>query len=339
MRRAVVLLVLMVASPARAQLTVDVALNSEGDMLAAQLGITPPELAMQMQGAINEAYGANNVDGFLRSFADATAFSMRGLGIDYASDPSSIVVGVGANFAVAASDQVTARDRPTAGLGANLAFMGGYNLASQGAPRWTLFGNGFYRKGSTTSLRGGILSAAAHVQYRFTNPQPDDRTTTKVLRWTGIDITAGLEFTRWSLGVADDIATELHIGGPGGNARIILDSTGTFDLHSTATTVPLELSTGVRIALLVSMYIGVAADLTIGSGRLTADLDGTIYASDGRVIGTSAIAGGGDASASVFAPRMLAGAQLNLWKLKLYTQVNASTTPAASLGFGIRGVL
>ena len=87
------------------------------------------------------------------------------------------------------------------------------------------------------------------------------------------------------------------------------------------------------------MYIGVAADLTLGSGTLTADLDGTIHASDGRVIGTSAIAGGGDATASVFAPRMLAGAQLNLWKLRFYLQVNASTTPAASLGFGIRGVL
>jgi hypothetical protein len=30
---------------------------------------------------------------------------------------------------------------------------------------------------------------------------------------------------------------------------------------------------------------------------------------------------------------------VNLWKLKVYTQVNASPTPTASIGFGIRLVL
>jgi hypothetical protein len=35
----------------------------------------------------------------------------------------------------------------------------------------------------------------------------------------------------------------------------------------------------------------------------------------------------------------MTGAQLNLWKLKIYVQLNASATPAASIGAGIRGVL
>lgn len=340
MRRALaVLVVLLVSQRAHAQLAVGVQLNSEGQMLAQQLGISEQELASRMQAGINNAYDATNVDGFIQSFADATAFSMRGLGVDYASDPNSLIVGVGANVAVAASEQVNASERPTAGLAPNIGFMAGYNLASQGAPRWTVFGNGFYRKGSTQDLRGGILSAGLHVQYRLFNPQRDNGVATKALRWTGIDVTGGIELTRWTLGIDDHIVTDFGVNGTNGSANLVLDSTGTFDLSSTAATLPVELTTGVRIALLLSMYVGVAVDLTAGTGKLDTNLNGTLSTSDGRNVGTATITGGGNQNASPFAARILAGVQLNLWKLKLYVQVNGSATPAASVGFGIRGAL
>jgi hypothetical protein len=339
MRRAVVLAALLLAGRAEAQVTVDVALNAEGDAFASRLGVTPAELAAQMQTLIDNAYGASDVDAFIRSFADATAFSMRGLGVDYASDPNSLVLGVGANVAVAAPERVNAMERPTSGLAANIAFMAGYNLSSRGAPRWTLFANGFHRNASTTSLRGGISSAGIHVQYRLVDPQRDDQAATKLLRWIGIDVTGGLEVTRWSLGVNDNIVTEMGIDGANGSGRVILDSTGTFDIRSTAGSIPLEVSTGIRIAMLVSVYVGGAVDLTVGQGSLATNLGGTLYAGDGIVIGTSTITGGGERGASPFAARMLAGAQLNLSKLKVYAQVNGSAIPAANVGFGIRGVL
>jgi hypothetical protein len=259
--------------------------------------------------------------------------------VDYASDPNSLILGVGVNFAVAASEQVNATERPTAGLAANIGFMAGLNLASQGAPRWTVFGNGFYRNGSTQDLRGGILAAGLHLQYRLVNPQPDQGVATKALRWTGIDLTGGVELTRWSLGIDDAIVTEFAVNGTNGDATLVLDSTGTFDLTSTTATVPVELSTGVRIALLLSIYVGVAVDPNAGKGRLDTNLTGTLLTSQGQNVGATTITGGGEESASPLAGRILAALQLNLWKLKLYAQVNASATPAASVGFGIRGVL
>jgi hypothetical protein len=338
MRRALALTALLLSTSARAQVAVTVNLNAEGDMLAQQLGVTSGELATRIQSAINSAYGTMNVDGFLRSFADATAFSMRGLGVDYASDPSSLVLGVGANFAIAASEQVDAAERPTAGLAANIAFMAGLNLSDQGAPRWTLFANGFYRKGSTASLRGDILSAGFHAQYRLIVPQPDGAAAT-VVRWMGVDLTGGLELTRWTLDVDDAIDTPFGVQGTNASANLTVASTGTFALRSQAMTIPVELTTSIRIALLVSTSVGVGLDFTTGTGRLDADLTGTMRTSDDRDVGTIGITGGGDSSASPFAARVLAGVQLNLWKLKVYSQINASATPAASVGFGIRGVL
>ena len=338
MARAVLVFVLLVAAPARAQVAVSVQLNPEGESLASSIGISAAELAMRIEGRINDAYGAANVGGFLRSFADATAFSMRGLGVDYASDPNSLVLGVGINLAIAASSEITADERPTAGLAANIGFMAGLNLSGQGAPRWTVFANGFYRKGGTESLRGGITSAGLHAQYRLANPQVDQGAA-RILRWGGIDVTAGLEFTRWHLDVEDSITTSFEVQGSSGSAALDVESTGTFDLSSSTVTVPVEVTTGIRIALLLSLYVGAGVDFTAGTGKLDANLTGTLRTTDDRDIGTTTITGGGDNTASPVAARILAGAQLNLWKLKVYAQVNGSPTPAASVGFGIRGVL
>jgi hypothetical protein len=342
MKRAVVVLALVLGSTAaHAQVSVDVQLNAEGQALANQLGITSAELAMRIQDRVNDAYDAQNVDGFIRSFTDATAFSTRGLGVDYVSMPKNLILGVGGNFAIAASGDFNAEQRPTAGLAANVSFMAGLNLADYDAPRWTLFANGFYRKATLNSLRGGITTAGLHAQYRIIEPQADEGVTTKAIRWTGLDLTSGLEFTRWNLGIDDEITTPFGVEGtsPGTGANLTLESTGTFNLSSTAMTVPVEISTGLRIALLVSMYVGVGVDFTASSGKLTTDLNGNLITEDNRNIGTTTITGGGDNSGSPVAARVMTGAQLNLWKLKIYVQLNASATPAASIGAGIRGVL
>ena len=335
----VIVLLLLAGHSAHAQVTVDVQLNADGQALANQLGITPAELATRIQDQVNNAYDASNVDGFIRSFSDATSFSTRGLGVDYVSLPKNLILGVGANFAVAASGDFNAQERPTAGLAANVAFMAGYNLADHGSPRWTLFANGFYRNASLNSLHGGITTAGLHAQYRLVQPQQAAGVTTDVLRWTGVDITSGLEFTRWTLGVKDDIQTEFGVSGASGGANLVLDSTGTFDLSSTAMTVPVEVSTGIRIALLVSMYVGAGIDFTASSGALTTNLSGNLLTEDMRNIGTTTITGSGNNTGSPVAARVLAGVQLNLWKLRAYVQLNASATPAASVGAGIRGVL
>src|ERR1043165_4825663 len=87
MKRAIVLLCLLLPSVARAQVTVGVTLNADGQALANQLGITSAELASRIQDQVNAAYDATNVNGFIRSFTDATSFSTRGLGVDYVSMP------------------------------------------------------------------------------------------------------------------------------------------------------------------------------------------------------------------------------------------------------------
>src|SRR3954463_1081484 len=282
MKSAALVLVMVVRGVAQAQVSVDVQLSPEGEQLASELGVTSAELAARIQTRVDDAYDARNVDGFLKSFTDASAFSARGLGVDYVSMPKNLILGVGANFAVAGSGDFDAPERPTEGPSANIAFMAGMNLADYGNARWTLFGNGFYRKASFSKLSGSITSAGFHAQSRVLLPQAPNGAATDVLRWTGLDITSGLELTRWSLGTKDDIQTGFMVDGTNSSAPLVLDSAGTFDVKANAMTIPVEVSTGIRIALLVSVYVGAAADFTASTGKLRANLDGNLLTSDNR---------------------------------------------------------
>jgi hypothetical protein len=102
--------------------------------------------------------------------------------------------------------------------------------------------------------------------------------------------------------------------------------------------VPVELSTGVRVAV-VSVYAGIGVDLTQGQGTIDAHLAGPLHDADGRTLGTVTIDGHDSHGASPFSARALGGVQLDAWKLKIVAHVNATASSAASVGVGVRGVL
>ena len=340
MRRSLIVLALILTGGAASAQTVTVTLSPQGQALAASLGTTPQDLASKIQTQVENAYDTANINSFLRSFANATTFAQHGLGVDYMSLPGSFMLGVGGQVALATDGDLNDPQRTTAGFAANFSIMLGLNLKAYGHPRWTLFANGFYEDGSTDRLNGAITTAGAHVQYRLVNPQIDQGVGTAILRWTGIDVTSGVEFTRWSFGANDTITNDFTVAAGQGSTNLTLDSTGKFDLSSNALTVPIEVTTGLRIVEIVSLYAGVGFDFTGGKASMDANLNGTMKASDGTNVGTVAIVASGNNTASPGQFRGLAGVQLNIWALKIFSQINVAPDPAvASLAFGLRVVL
>ncbi|MGE0395848.1 MAG: hypothetical protein AB7T06_03895 [Kofleriaceae bacterium] len=212
------------------------------------------------------------------------------------------------------------------------------NLAEWKLSRWTIFANGFYRNAELERLDGTILSAGAHVQYTII-PAPAGGGTGRFVRWIGLAATSGVELTRWSLGTGSDtLSTDFDVGSGNNTAHVDVDSTGQLDLRSLAITVPLEATTGLRIMWLATLYAGVGVDFTLGNADVTANMNGIARADDGRELGTVAITGEGYANGSPATLRALVGLQLNLWKLKLFSQLNASQSPAVSVAFGLKFV-
>jgi hypothetical protein len=215
----------------------------------------------------------------------------------------------------------------------------GLNLKAYDHPKWTLFVNGFYENGSTDRLNGAITTAGGHVQYRLVDPQRDQGVESAILRWGGLDVTTGIEYTRWAFAANDDITNNYTISESGGSTNLTVDSTGTFNLKSNALTIPIELTTGFRLVELFSFYGGLGFDFTEGKAYLDANLNGTMKTADGTNVGTVTINGTANNTASPGNFYGLAGVQINLWALKIFSQVNLSPEPAASLAFGLRLVL
>jgi hypothetical protein len=322
---------------AQADSSVTVNLSPEGRALAVAAGTTAENLANQIKAEVEDAYQTNDVSGFLTAFTDATAFSQRGLAVDYVSTPSSFIIGFGGNVSVAGEDSFDSDDSPTAGAAINLGLMLGANLAGQGLPRWTLYGNAFYNEASTDRLKGNLTSAGAHAQVKLIKPA-QDKGIARAFRWIGLDATSGIEYTRWSLDAANDLENDFTVSG----YDLTMISNGTFNLTSDAITVPIELTTGFRVLGLLSVYGGAGVDFTYGTSSIDANLTGGVTTSAAGTdvnVGTVAITADGEGDGSPTALHALVGAQVNLWKLKIFTQANVSQTPAASVSFGIRLVL
>ena len=339
LRSALLLTLVSSLGIAHADTTVTVTLSNEGQQLAQAMGVSPAELAMQVKSKIDEAYQTARINGFLKEFTDATSFSQRGIGVDYSSAPKDFMVGLAANVAIAGNPDVLDSQHITGGLAANFSLMLGMNLSQWDHKKWTVFANGFYQEASLGDLQGSITSFGAHAQYNLVEPAASGGAGT-VARWLGLSLTSGIEFTRWNFGTGGTkLSTPFDLSGGGMSTPVTFDSTGKFDLRSTALTVPIEVSTGVRIALISTLFVGAGIDLTPGGkSTLAAGLTGNVHTSDNRDLGSVTITGDGDSKGSPGAFRVLAGGQVNLWKLKIFVQGNVSQAPAASIALGLKFV-
>jgi hypothetical protein len=339
LRSAVLLSLLLSAGAAHADNTVTVTLSNEGQQLAQAMGISTAELAMQVKSKIDDAYHTARINDFLKEFTNATSFSQRGIGVDYSSAPTNFMVGLAANLAIAGDPDIHDKQHITGGLAANFSILLGMNLSEWNHKKWTIFANGFYQEASLGDLEGSITSAGAHVQYNVIQPAASGGAGT-VARWLGLSLTSGLEYTRWNFGTGGtELTTPFDLSGGGMTVPVSFDSTGRFDLRSDALTVPIEVSTGVRIALISTLFVGAGIDLTPGGkSTLDASLDGNVHTDDNRDLGTVTITGDGDSKGSAGQFRVLAGGQINLWKLKIFVQANVSQAPAASVALGLKFV-
>lgn len=337
------------ASPAAiAQVTVNIE-PAAGNNLAQALGIDLDELEDQLRDQISDAYQAVNPDGYLKAFSNAQAFSNRGLGVDYASNPTVLSCGVAGNVSAGVDDDLD--DEAAVSPGLNLSLMCGFNLGliKPGLDNITVYGN-FFRFESDAfveSTEGTLTSVGGHVQIKLFRPK--NRKRELIFQWGGLDLTGGLEYSRLSINLGSDtLFQELPVVGDDISASLSetdvgLDSVGIFDLTTNNIIVPLEASTNLRIAYFVTIFGGIGFDFVVGQTDMNIDLTSEMTAEDpmnpGQELdlGTAEIQVEGESNPSPGQVRAFGGVQLNLWRFKIFAQANARPEPAAvGLTFGGR---
>jgi hypothetical protein len=332
MRLLVVALSLAQASAVHAEATVTVTLNDKGRDLATELGFSVPDFIATSEARIDELYRVSRIDELLRAFANTAAFAQRGLGVDYDVDAGDVFIGVGAagvhgDVAIGTTNQLLG------GSIVNFSLLVGANLSRWQAPRWTAFANGFYETTTIHGLEGHLLTLGAHAQYQLVQPTQPSRA-----RWTGVAATTGLEYAKWTVGTASSIESHFIAEGPNDRSSIHMSSTGTLDVDTTTFSVPLEVTTGVRLIDLFTLYTGGGAALTTGDSTISAQLDSLLTInSDNIPVGTATITGSGESSPSALSLHAIAGFMIHTRHARIFLQ-GAFAPGELSIGLGLRMV-
>jgi hypothetical protein len=172
------------------------------------------------------------------------------------------------------------------------------------------------------------------VQY-----QAVPRTQPSGARWTGVAVTTGLEHSRWTIGTESSIESHFTAHGTSEDITIHMSSTGTLDVLSSITTIPLEVSTGVRLARVVVAYVAGGVDLTLGTSTVTAQLDSVLsYTGDHITVGNAVIFGSGENGPSRVTAHALGGFAIHTRHVRAILQ--GMVAPGElGVSLGLRGAI
>lgn len=307
--------------------------------VAVAAALTVPLLESLLEAEVRKAYSLVDVKGFLKEAANAQAFSGKGLGVDYVSDIELFVVGAAMNVSVFSGDQgfdeLLNSDRITpVGAGVQVSAMAGVNLGFVDLDMLNVFVNGFGFSAPIDQLDGSFANVGLHLQWVIL-----DEREIPALGWDGLRLTSGFEFTKTTLELSQPLGTLVPISEDGGTDAQ-LDSTGTFRLIQTGYTIPLELTTGISLLWVVSVYVGVALDVQLGNAFSEIGLNGTVTAvlenNEEIEMGTLEVTLDDENNANIVQLRGMLGLQLNLGPLRLFGQLNARDNTGIGVAAGAR---
>ena len=346
MRRLLIATAILLWSPASARaqgVTVNIEPGPGADF-AAQLGLDLDELEDQLRTEIEDIFHSIDANSYLRAISDAQAFSTKGLGVDYASNPTFLSIGGAANATVSFGNDgfnEPQNDQPIVGLSANVSIMAGLNLGRVNPELRDLivYANFFSRTAQLDDFNATLSNAGVHAQYKVLRPKPSARHI--VVQWGGIDLTGGLEWSRLKLRLSRALPTDIPVGDENDGGDVRFTANGRFDIDSATFTMPAEASTNVRFFGLISAFGGVGIDLQAGTNDMDVQLDGTLVGTNPdtqseQEIGTATVQVSDSAGPNKGKLRFFAGLQLNAWRIKAFIQLNVAPDRALGATFGSR---
>jgi hypothetical protein len=271
----------------------------------------------------------------MERLARANAHAVRGLGVDYASNPKTFVFGVSAGPAVNDSgfDLFQRGDDilPENGFTPQAGIMAGVNLGAFKPgddaliDRFTVYTNAMRAAPAIADFQATVWTWGLHGQYTILPPVKKGAVT-----WGGLDATMGFDLASYTIALTQ--ATPVDGGLGTWNAE------GKYEVKARATTIPLEISTSGSVPG-ASMWLGLAADLAPGaraerevslSGDITYDDDPSITLGDVTAKLSEKV------DVQPIGARFFTGFQFDITAVKLYTHLNFSTDKSIGAHVGLR---
>jgi hypothetical protein len=301
--------------------TINLAFDIDPD-LAAEAGVDPDEVNQELRGATSTSLKFDGLKEYLAQMANANSLATQGMGADYATNPQRFVVGASIGTAACGNglDFVNTGDQlPETGFAAEASGMAGLNLGVLSKDesflrRFVVSVNGMYATGQNQVFDWEIFNYGGHLQFKLIRPGHKG-----IIEWGGLDLTGGYQKAYYQLA--------LSAGYPIAVDSFRWDASGDLTITSSVTTIPLEVSTNLRVTVF-TVFGGLGLDLRPeGEADGKVGLGGDLYAenpSTGKEmkIGTGSASASETSPANSTAPRVFFGAQINILPLKIYAQAN-----------------
>lgn len=326
-------------SPLASAQTVQIELDSEAVKAA---GFDPAEVERDLGQAIEDQLRLLDPERYLGQMAEAASMSMKGMGVDYADNHKRLVFGLSAGTAVSGMPPGFGRGEellPPGGYAAQLSAMAGINLGmltsgDEGLlDRIRLYVNAMSFTPPTPEVFDGtFLNFGVHGSLKIFGP-----VRAAVLEFGGLDVTTGIERGSYRFRLGDSLQLSEDLG----DGTVVWKGDGTYTLRAGSTSVPLELSTNLRI-LVLTVYGGAGVDLNRGRASSTAQLDGGVTLQrDGSItsLGDATVIVSAEGRSESLPLRAFAGAQLNILPVKIYVHANVGNNGSLGGHLGVRLVL
>lgn len=325
---------LLAPAAAHAQATVVIDID---DYQAQQLGIDADQLEADLNAAIEQDLKLEDQSAFLSQMARAALMAGKGMGVDYASNPQRFVLGGSVGSAVNAAGARFGRGDdglPKGGFAFQAAAMAGLNLGAftdndkSALRRFVVYVNGMSANTQLDPFKASFYNVGAHLQIKVIGAAGEGKTA----EWGGLDLTSGYEIGGYKLHLEQPIPIEAD--------PVTWDAEGNLSIGTDSASVPVELSTNLRI-LVATVYLGGAYDYnTNGYAKTEAGLIGPILANVGeeseQSVGRAEVTivqSGADVQSY---GRLFAGAQVELFLVKVYGHLNVGFDDSFGGHLGLR---
>lgn len=315
---------------------------------------------------IADRYQLSSLDSVTKGASTAQSLATMGAGSTYATGNYTLLVGGGAGVAANGVDQsltdianklsdIGGDTLPKFGIGAQVSALVGLNLGTLRTPRYlgplelnrmTVLANFFSISSNAVSgLAASATVAGLHAQYQLRRPARFGW-----LMYGEFLLTTGFDYSRLALAYDSTTGakamTPVTVGsGTAADPQLTWSPGGTIALASGSGTIPVELSTSVRLLYFLSLYVGGGADFNIGKASTDINLSGTVSGSNGGAssnIGTGSLTVSKSATPQFASGRGFAGIQINLIPgrtgniLGLFVQASATSIGGFAVQTGLR---
>ena len=300
-----------------------------------QLGLDPDAIESDIESTFGDYLKLDEQQAYLNHMAAASAMAVKGMGADYATNPQRFVLGGSVGTALSGDGfGFTPGDGPlpSGGFAFQASVLAGLNLGAFSKDesflrRVMIYGSGLTAKTKTGAFEARTWHVAGHGQLKLIRPKKHEG----LVEWGGLDLTSGVELTNTTLHLAQGLPLNL-------DQDIRWDPVGSYDITTDAYSIPVELSTNLRVVV-ATVYLGAALDITQSA---TADSDielgGAVrYEGDPPSdLGSVQLSMKGQGDASGFNGRAFGGLQFNIFFVKLYGQLNVGINETVGGHFGLR---